>query len=74
MLLLRLSRSKMQHFRRDYQRCLHLDPFFLPARVNLAYTLQMVGFYRQAWNQFTAAINIDKGESINLIIFMGFIL
>ncbi|KAK3100427.1 hypothetical protein FSP39_019783 [Pinctada imbricata] len=34
------------------------DPLHLPARVNLAYTLQVSGKFMQAWNQFTAAIEI----------------
>lgn len=44
--------------RRDYERALHLDPLCLPARVNLAYTLQVSGKFMQAWHQFTAAIDI----------------
>ena len=51
--------------RRDYQRCLHMNALYLPARVNLAYTLQMVGHYQQAWHQFTAAINIDNSKMCN---------
>ena len=55
----------MYFCRRDYQRCLRLDVCYLPARVNLAYTLQMAGFYQQAWQQFTAAININKCKIIS---------
>ncbi|KAK6173455.1 hypothetical protein SNE40_016901 [Patella caerulea] len=44
--------------RRDYQRALKLNPMCLPARVNLAYTLQVEGHLMQAWRQFTAAIEV----------------
>ncbi|ESP04783.1 hypothetical protein LOTGIDRAFT_156007 [Lottia gigantea] len=44
--------------RRDYQRALRLDPMCLPARVNLAYTLQVEGHLMQAWEQFTSAIEV----------------
>ncbi|KAK3699161.1 hypothetical protein QZH41_011884 [Actinostola sp. cb2023] len=45
--------------RRDYLKALHIDPQCLSARVNLAYNLQVEGKYRDAWDQFSAAIAID---------------
>ncbi|XP_071786267.1 uncharacterized protein [Asterias amurensis] len=48
-----------QMARRDYERALHLDPKCLPARVNLAYNLQVSGHFQQAWNQLTACLEID---------------
>jgi len=48
--------------RRDYERVLHIDPLCLPARVNLAYCLQVTGKFMQAWHQFTAAIAIDSSK------------
>ncbi|XP_033743076.1 uncharacterized protein LOC117329299 isoform X6 [Pecten maximus] len=44
--------------RRDYERALLRDPLCLPARVNLAYTLQVSAKFMQAWTQFTTAIAI----------------
>ena len=49
-------------FRWDYERALHLNPTCLPARVNLAYTLQVAGKYQQAWHQFTKAILINPRQ------------
>ncbi|RDD46126.1 Tetratricopeptide repeat protein 6 [Trichoplax sp. H2] len=46
--------------RRDYGKALRLSPFYLPARLNLAYSLQVDGHFKLAWNQFTIALNIDK--------------
>ncbi|XP_072039506.1 uncharacterized protein [Amphiura filiformis] len=46
--------------RRDYERALHLDPMCLPARVNLAYNMQVCGKHQQAWEQFTACLNINS--------------
>ncbi len=51
------------HCRHDYERCLRHDPGYLPARVNLAYNLQVSGHYQQAWHQFTAAIALQNGET-----------
>ena len=48
--------------RRDYERALHLDPMCLPARVNLAYNMQVCGKHQQAWEQFTACLDINPGE------------
>ncbi|XP_061164225.1 uncharacterized protein LOC133173256 [Saccostrea echinata] len=45
--------------RRDYERVLMQNPLHLPARVNLAYTLQVSGKFMHAWRQFTAAIEIN---------------
>ncbi|XP_033111439.1 uncharacterized protein LOC117112460 isoform X2 [Anneissia japonica] len=45
--------------RQDYETALHLDPLCLPARVNLAYTLQVTGKFQQAWTQFTACLQIN---------------
>ena len=50
------------NFRRDYQRAMHLNPTYLPARVNLAYTQQVAGKFFKAWHQFTAAIAIDPSK------------
>ena len=51
-----------RYARFDYERALHLDPTCLPARVNLAYTLQVAAKYQQAWHQFTKAVNINPRE------------
>ncbi|XP_021340514.1 tetratricopeptide repeat protein 6-like, partial [Mizuhopecten yessoensis] len=48
----------LRYARRDYERALLRDPLCLPARVNLAYTLQVSGKFMQAWTQFTTAIAI----------------
>ncbi|XP_013415730.1 uncharacterized protein LOC106177489 [Lingula anatina] len=45
--------------RRDYERALQLNPIYLPARVNLAYNLQVCGKYMHAWRQFTAALTAN---------------
>ncbi|KAL5011387.1 hypothetical protein ScPMuIL_009938 [Solemya velum] len=44
--------------RRDYERVIIKDPLCMPARVNLAYTLQVSGKFMQAWTQFTNAIQL----------------
>ncbi|XP_028413242.1 uncharacterized protein LOC114536089 isoform X2 [Dendronephthya gigantea] len=49
-----------RYARFDYLKALHIDPLCLPARVNLAYNLQVEGKFQKAWDQFTAALNIDK--------------
>ena len=46
----------------DYQRAVRLDPMCLPARVNLAYTLQVAGRFMQAWRQFSTAIDIKPSK------------
>ncbi|CAG5115741.1 unnamed protein product, partial [Candidula unifasciata] len=46
---------------RDYQRVLHLDPMCLPARVNLAYAMQVSGKMMQAWKHFTSVIEVRPG-------------
>ena len=46
----------------DYQRAVRLDPMCLPARVNLAYTLQVSGRFMQAWRQFTTAIDLKPSK------------
>ncbi|XP_022099054.1 uncharacterized protein LOC110983798 isoform X2 [Acanthaster planci] len=48
-----------QMARRDYERALHLNPQCLPARVNLAYNLQVCGHFQQAWKQLTACLKIN---------------
>ncbi|XP_069130069.1 uncharacterized protein [Argopecten irradians] len=48
----------LRYARRDYERALLRDPLCLPARVNLAYTLQVAAKFMQAWTQFTTAIAI----------------
>ncbi|XP_038063059.1 uncharacterized protein LOC119733763 isoform X2 [Patiria miniata] len=48
-----------QMARRDYERALHLNPQCLPARVNLAYNLQVCGHFQQAWNQLTSCLKIN---------------
>ena len=50
-------------YRHDYERALHINPLCLPARVNLAYTLQVAGKYQQAWHQFTKAVKINPSKS-----------
>ncbi|KAL3878456.1 hypothetical protein ACJMK2_030805 [Sinanodonta woodiana] len=52
------SKEGLMYARRDYERALKLDPMCLPARVNLAYTLQVSGKFMQAWKHFTIAISI----------------
>ncbi|XP_064609394.1 LOW QUALITY PROTEIN: uncharacterized protein LOC135473473 [Liolophura sinensis] len=52
-------KAGLNQARSDYQRALVLNPNFLPARVNLAYSLQVHGSFMQAWRQFTAAIAIN---------------
>ncbi|XP_071949677.1 uncharacterized protein [Antedon mediterranea] len=49
----------MKMSRHDYEQALHLNPLCLPARVNLAYTLQMTGKFQQAWEQFTACLKVN---------------
>ncbi|XP_067933193.1 uncharacterized protein [Watersipora subatra] len=44
----------------DYERALMLKPTYLPARINLAYSLQMSGKFQQSWTQFTIAIDQDS--------------
>lgn len=44
--------------RRDYLRALHMNPLCMEARVNLAYSLQIEGRFKKAWNLFTRAIEI----------------
>ncbi|XP_074650504.1 uncharacterized protein LOC141905524 isoform X2 [Tubulanus polymorphus] len=53
------TRTGVACARHDYERCIKLDPLYLPARVNLAYSLEMTGQFMQAWTQFTIAININ---------------
>ncbi|XP_060594169.1 uncharacterized protein LOC132748578 isoform X2 [Ruditapes philippinarum] len=48
----------LRYAMRDYQRVLRFDAMNLPARVNLAYTLQVSGHFMQAWRQFTTAIDL----------------
>ncbi|KAL4230368.1 cytochrome c oxidase subunit 1 [Mactra antiquata] len=48
----------LRYAMRDYERVLRYDPYNLPARVNLAYTLQVSGHFMQAWRQFTIAIDM----------------
>ena len=48
--------------RHDYQRVLRYDPMCLPARINLAYTLQVSGRFMQAWRQFTTAIDMKPSK------------
>ncbi|XP_052281417.1 uncharacterized protein LOC127878913 isoform X2 [Dreissena polymorpha] len=48
----------LRYAMRDYERVLRLDPMNLPARVNLAYTLQVAGHFMQAWRQFTTALDM----------------
>ena len=45
--------------KRDYIRAVHLNPLCMEARVNLAYSLQMQGYFKKAWNLFTRTIEID---------------
>ncbi|ELT94016.1 hypothetical protein CAPTEDRAFT_222812 [Capitella teleta] len=45
--------------RHDYERVLRVDPVCLPARVNLAYNLQVQGKFQQAWHQFNATITLN---------------
>ncbi|PAA62172.1 hypothetical protein BOX15_Mlig000887g4 [Macrostomum lignano] len=45
--------------RRDYERVLMSDPRHLAARVNLAFSLQMDGRMRAAWDQLSAAIRFQ---------------
>ncbi|XP_065910074.1 uncharacterized protein [Dysidea avara] len=42
--------------KQDYCKALHFDPCCLPARVNLAHTLQMEEKYKKSWNHFTCAL------------------
>jgi len=49
--------------RHDYERVLRCDPMNLPARVNLAYTLQVSGHFMQAWRQFTCALDIRPSRT-----------
>ena len=53
-------------YRRDYQRVLRFDAMNLPARVNLAYTLQVSGHFMQAWRQFTTAIDLKPSMYISV--------
>ncbi|XP_052720831.1 uncharacterized protein LOC128192291 isoform X6 [Crassostrea angulata] len=53
------SQGGIIYARRDYERVLMQNPLHLPARVNLAYTLQVSGKFMHAWRQFTAAIEIN---------------
>lgn len=53
----------LEFSRRDYERALHLDPMYLPARVNLAYTAQMSGKLMQAWKHFSAVIDVRPSET-----------
>lgn len=46
--------------RRDYARAISLRADYIPARINLAYALQVYGHYQRAWHQFTACIEIDS--------------
>ncbi|XP_070553805.1 uncharacterized protein [Ptychodera flava] len=46
--------------RHDYETAIHLDPVCLPARVNLGYNLQVSGKFQQAWNHFTACLQISS--------------
>ncbi|XP_064400384.1 uncharacterized protein LOC135346636 isoform X3 [Halichondria panicea] len=51
------SKSRM-----DYLRTLELDPRYLPARVNLAFLLQVEGKFQEAWNQLTSVLKTDEGH------------
>ncbi|XP_075469416.1 tetratricopeptide repeat protein 6 isoform X2 [Ascaphus truei] len=44
---------------RDFVSALHLSPKCIAARICLGYNLQAQGFFQQAWNQFTMALDID---------------
>ncbi len=46
-------------YRHDYERAIHLDPHCMKARVNLAFSYQMVGHFQKAWNELTVAIAVD---------------
>ncbi len=48
--------------RMDYLRTLELDPRYLPARVNLAFLLQVEGKFQEAWNQLTSVLKTDEGH------------
>jgi Tfp pilus assembly protein PilF len=50
--------------RRDYERALVLDPLCVSARVNLAYTLQVMGKCMQAWRNFTIAITLKPSQCL----------
>lgn len=52
------NRDGIKFAKRDYERVLRQEPTNLSARVNLANTLQVLGKFMQAWNQFTIAISI----------------
>ncbi len=41
-------------------RTLELYPRYLPARVNLAFLLQVEGKFQEAWNQLTSVLKTDK--------------
>ncbi|XP_067099361.1 uncharacterized protein ttc6 [Osmerus mordax] len=51
---------------RDFLSALHLDPLCSTARINLAYNLQVLGFFQRAWNQFTVAVEINPRSWIAL--------
>lgn len=55
------SEQGLKFAKRDYQRVLHLDPMYFPARVNLAYAMQVSGEMMQAWKHFTAIIEVRPG-------------
>ncbi|VDH90326.1 Hypothetical predicted protein [Mytilus galloprovincialis] len=52
------TKAGIQFAKRDYERVLRQEPTNLSARVNLANTLQVLGKFMQAWNQFTIAISV----------------
>ena len=54
-----------RYFRRDYERVLRYEPTNLPARVNLAYTLQVSGHFMQAWRQFTTALDFKPSKLVS---------
>ncbi|XP_066525404.1 uncharacterized protein ttc6 isoform X2 [Hoplias malabaricus] len=44
---------------RNFLSALHLSPQCYAARIGLAYSLQVSGFFQRAWNQFTVAVEVN---------------
>ncbi|KAI9199213.1 uncharacterized protein BJ171DRAFT_632051 [Polychytrium aggregatum] len=53
------SISETKLARRDYGRVIHMYPNCTAAIVNMAYTMQLEGKYKKAWQLFTMALTID---------------
>ena len=52
--------GELEKSRRDYARVIHFYPQCADAYVNIAYTMQTEGLFKDAWKEFSMALAIDS--------------